>query len=130
MTRRDRPRTSPPRTGADPFTQYCGRLGTALGDVDDAAQYEGTPWLTGIANFCAVVGTLLGCYALIGLIGYLPRGFAVYWPMVLILALDLVINASVQMLRFRRRRAEGLTRAERRRRVLERQAELRRARVR
>jgi hypothetical protein len=101
-----------------------------LADVDDLAQYEGTPWLTGLANFCAVAGTLIGVYALIGLIGYLHRGFSAYWPMVLILVLDLAINAWVRLVRFRRRRAEGLTRAERRRRVLEAQAEARRARLR
>jgi hypothetical protein len=87
-----------------------------------AAAYEGTPWLTGLANFCAVIGTFIGVYALIGLLGYLHRGFAGYWPMALILVIDLAVNAGVQAWRFRRRRADGLTRAERRRRARESQA--------
>jgi hypothetical protein len=99
-----------------------------LADVDDVAQYEGTPWLTALANFCAAAGTLIGVTALIGLLGYLHRGFAVYWPMALILVLDLAISATVQLVRFRRRREQGLTRAERRRMTLEWQAEVRRAR--
>jgi hypothetical protein len=93
-----------------------------LAELDDLAEYEGTPWLTGLANFCAAIGTFIGVYALIGLFGYLHRGFAAYWPMVLILVGDLAVNAGVQAWRFRRRRAEGLTRAERRRRARESQA--------
>jgi predicted RND superfamily exporter protein len=101
-----------------------------LAEVSDLAQYEGTPWLTGLANFCAAIGTFVGVYAVIGLLGYLHRGFSAYWPMVLILVVDVSVNAGVQFVRFRRRRAEGLTRAERRRRVREAQAEARRARMR
>jgi hypothetical protein len=93
-----------------------------LAELDDLAEYEGTPWLTALANFCAVIGTFIGVYALVGLFGYLHRGFAAYWPMVLILAVDLAVNAGLQALRFRRRRADGLTRAERRRRARESQA--------
>ena len=101
-----------------------------LADVDDLALYEGTPWLSGLANFCAVIGTFVGVYALIAIAGYAHRGFGTYWPMILILVVDVAINATVQTIRLRRRRAEGLTRAERRRRVREYQAELRRARLR
>jgi hypothetical protein len=70
-----------------------------------------------LANFCAAAGVFIGIYALIFLLGYLHRGFATYWPMALILALDLAVNFIVQLVRFRRRRAPGLTRAERRRRL-------------
>jgi hypothetical protein len=42
--------------------------------------------------------------------------------MVLILAIDLAVNAGLQTWRFRRRRADGLTRAERHRRARESQA--------
>lgn len=93
-----------------------------LAELDDLAEYEGTPWLTALANFCAVVGTFVGVYALIGLFGYFHRGFGAYWPMILILAVDLAVNAGLQGWRFRRRRADGLTRAERRRRARESQA--------
>ena len=101
-----------------------------LAEVDDLAAWEGTPWLTGLANFCAAVGTFVGIYAVIGLLGYLHRGFSAYWPMVLILVVDVAVNTWVQLVRARRRRAEGLTRAERRRRVRSAQAEARRARLR
>jgi hypothetical protein len=124
-----RPRTTPHDNAAN-IARYYDRARGSLAGVDDLADFEGTPWLTGLANFCAVVGTLVGTYALIGLIGYAHRGPAAYWPMALLLVLDVAINAALQLVRFRRRRAEGLTRAERRRRVLERRAELRRARVR
>jgi hypothetical protein len=100
-----------------------------LGDIDDVAQYERTPWLTGFANFCAVVGTFVGVYAVIGLLGYLHRGIGAYWPMILILALDIAVNATLQIVRFRRRRAAGLTRAERRRLVLDHQAAVRKTRL-
>jgi len=123
MSNQGHPRT-PPRAGGD-LAQYYRQLRTSLADVDDIAEWEGTPWLTGLANFCAVAGTMIGVLALIGLIGYAHRGFAVYWPMALILALDLAINGAVQLLRFKRRRGAGLTRAERRRLVLEREAQKR-----
>ena len=86
-------------------------------DYDDLADYEGTPWLTALANFCLAVGVFVGVYAVIFLIGYWHRGFRIYWPLLLIIAIDVAINAVVQLARFRRRRALGLTRSERRRRL-------------
>jgi hypothetical protein len=86
-------------------------------DYDDLADYEGTPWLTALANFCLAVGVFVGVYAVIFLIGYWHRGFRIYWPLLLIIAIDVAINAVVQLVRFRRRRALGLTRSERRRRL-------------
>ena len=86
-------------------------------DYDDLAEYEGTPWLTALANFCLVVGVFVGAYAAIFLAGAVHRGFRVYWPDLLILAIDVVTNVAVRLIRLRRRRALGLTRAERRRRL-------------
>lgn len=86
-------------------------------DYDDLADYEGTPWLTALANFCLAVGLFVGAYAVIFLAGYLHRGLRIYWPFLLIIAIDAAINAIVQLVRFRRRRALGLTRAQRRLRV-------------
>lgn len=86
-------------------------------DLHDLADYEGTPWLTALANFCLVVGVCVGVYAVIFLAGYLYRGLAFYWPLILILALDIAVNLALQVARLRRRRALGLTRSERRRRV-------------
>jgi hypothetical protein len=34
-------------------------------DYDDLADYEGTPWLTALANFCLAVGLFVGAYAVI-----------------------------------------------------------------
>jgi hypothetical protein len=76
--------------------------------------YEGTPYLTGLANLCAAIGTFVGAWTLIILLGTLHRGFAQYWSLVLILVVDITINIVVRVLRFRRRRALGLTRAQRR----------------
>lgn len=86
-------------------------------DQDYLADYEGTPWPTGLADFCLVIGVLVGVYAVIFLAGYLHRGFAFYWPLILILVLDVALNVALQLVRMRRRRALGLTRSERRRRL-------------
>ena len=47
-------------------------------DYDDLANYEGTPWLTALANFCLAVGLFVGAYAVIFLVGYWHRGFRTY----------------------------------------------------
>lgn len=86
-------------------------------DLDELASYEGTPFLSALANIAAAVGVFIGAYAAIILAGYAHRGFGYCWPEVLILVLDGAINAALQLLRFRRRRALGLTRAARRARV-------------
>jgi hypothetical protein len=89
----------------------------ALRDLDELATYEGTPFLSAVANLCSAVGTFIGVYAAIFLLGYLHKGFAQYWPMALILAVDLAVNLAVRIALFRRRRAHGLTLAERRQRL-------------
>ena len=86
-------------------------------DYDDLADYEGTPWLTALANFCLAVGLFVGAYAVIFLVGYWHRGFRIYSPLLLIIAIDVAVNVIVQLVRFRRRRALGLTREQRRLRL-------------
>ncbi len=86
-------------------------------DYDDLAEYEGTPWLTALANFCAVIGTFVGVYAVLFLLAARHRGFAGYWPFLVMIAVAVAVNVVVRLVRFRRRRALGLTRARRRLRL-------------
>ena len=119
-------RTHAPSDRRSPVSRYAAdyprALSSSMASVDDLAEWEGTLWLTGLATFCAAVGTFVGVYAVIGLIGYAHRGFGAYWPMALILIIDVAVNVAVQVARFRVRRAKGLTKAQRRRMVRERQA--------
>lgn len=75
--------------------------------------YEGTPYLTGLSQICAFLGVFVGVLMVIFLLGNLQYGFGRVWWMVLILAVDAVVNLAVNVARARRRRALGLTRAER-----------------
>ncbi len=70
---------------------------------DVFAEYEDTPYLTGLVNVCTVLGTFVGAWTLIILLGDLHRGFAVYWPLVLILTIDIAVNVLVRWIRARRR---------------------------
>jgi hypothetical protein len=82
--------------------------------LKDQADYEGTPFLTGLANFCAAVGLLVGGYAAIGLAAEWDRGIGATLPLIGILAAIVVVNATLQAMRWRRRRHQGLSRAWRR----------------
>lgn len=75
--------------------------------------YEGTPYLTGLAQVCAAVGLVIGTFTLIVLVGSLDRGFHYYWWMILILVVDIGLNIGVRVARARKRRRLGLSRAER-----------------
>lgn len=75
--------------------------------------YEGTPYLTGLTQVCSALGVFIGAFAAIFLLGDLHRGFAAYWPLILILVIDIAVNVAVRRLRARRRRALGLTSAQR-----------------
>ncbi len=78
------------------------------------ADYEGTPYLTGLTQICSAIGVFIGAWTVIVLLGDLHRGFGTYWSLLLILVLDVAINVAVRWLRARRRRALGLTAAQRR----------------
>lgn len=86
-------------------------------DLDDLANYDGTPWLTALANFCLAVGVFVGAYAVIFLIGAWHRGLSACSGLIAILVIDVAINLLVQLVRAQRRRAAGLTRERRRRGV-------------
>ncbi len=80
---------------------------------DPYVDYEGTPSLTGLTQVCAAIGTFIGAWALIILLGSLHRGFHHYRWMVLILVVDIALNVAVRVARARKRRRLGLSRAER-----------------
>jgi hypothetical protein len=75
--------------------------------------YEGTPYLTGLTQLCSAIGTFIGVYTLIVLLGSLHRGLSYYWWLVLILVVDIGLNVGVRVARARKRRRLGLSRAER-----------------
>ncbi len=75
--------------------------------------YEGTPYLTGLAQVCAAIGVFIGTFTLLVLLGSLHRGFHYYWWMVLTLVVDIGLNIGVRVARARKRRRLGLSRAER-----------------
>ncbi len=77
-------------------------------------EYEGTPYLTGLTQICSAIGVFIGAWTVIILIGDLHRGFATYWSLILILVIDVTVNVAVRLIRARRRRALGLTAAQRR----------------
>jgi hypothetical protein len=66
-------------------------------------EYLDTPYLTAAVNICSAVGFFVGVWTVIVLLGDLHRGFARYWPLVLILAIDLGVNVAVRVARRRRR---------------------------
>lgn len=69
------------------------------------SEYFDTPYLTAAVNICTAIGFFIGLWAVILLLGALHRGFARYWPFVLILAIDAAVNAAVRIARARRRSA-------------------------
>ncbi len=80
-------------------------------------EYEGTPYLTGLAHLCSALGVFIGAWTVIVLLGEIHRGLAKCWTLILILVIIVAVNATVQLIRHRRRRALGLTRAQRRWRI-------------
>jgi hypothetical protein len=78
-------------------------------------EYEDTPYLTGLVNVCTVLGTFVGVWSVIILLGDLHRGFAVYWPLLLILAMDITANVVARWLRAKRRHGPRDTRPKHRR---------------
>lgn len=70
--------------------------------------YVGTPWLTGVIFFASVVGTFVGAWAVIILLAQRRRGLAGWWPLILILVVDLAINLALRVARARKRRALGI----------------------
>ena len=70
--------------------------------------YVGTPWLTGVILFATAVGTFVGAWTVIILFGQRHRGLAGWWPLILILVVDLAINLALRVVRARRRRALGI----------------------
>jgi hypothetical protein len=81
----------------------------AIYDESVFEDYVGTPWLTALVNFASVIGVFVGAWTLILLAGQFHDGFGAWWPYVLILVLDLVINAGLRLERRRRRRRRGIS---------------------
>jgi hypothetical protein len=77
------------------------------------AEYEGTPYLTGLTEICSALGVFIGAWTVIILLGDLHRGFGTYWSLILILVIDIGLNIALRVIRARRRRALGLTREQR-----------------
>lgn len=75
--------------------------------------YEGTPYLTALTQICGFLGVFIGALMVVPLLGNLQYGFGRYWWMILILAVDVIVNLAANVARARRRRALGLTRAQR-----------------
>lgn len=75
--------------------------------------YEGTPYLTGLTQLCSALGVFIGALAAIFLLGNLHRGFARYWWLILVLVVDVAVNVAARLARARKRRALGLSRAQR-----------------
>jgi hypothetical protein len=95
-----------------PLNCLAGR--SQANDMEELyADYEGTPYLTGLAQACGAIGVFIGTLALLALLGSLHRGFHYYWWIILILVVDIGLNAAVRVARARKRRRLGLSRAER-----------------
>lgn len=75
--------------------------------------YEGTPYLTGLTQLCSFLGVFIGALAVVVLLGSLQYGVARYWWLILVLVVDAAVNLGIRILRARRRRALGLSRAQR-----------------
>jgi hypothetical protein len=73
--------------------------------IEPDPEYLDMPYLTAAVNICSALGLFIGLWTAILLAGELHRGFARYWPFVLILAVDLAVNLAVRVARARRRRA-------------------------
>ncbi len=71
--------------------------------------YVGTPWLSGIISFTTVIGTFVGCWAVILFFGQRHDGFGASWPPLFVLVLDVVLNVGLRLERRRRRRARGIS---------------------
>ena len=77
-------------------------------------EYFGTPWLTGVIYFASVVGVFVGSWTAIILAYQFHDGVSDWWPLVLIIVLDVAINVGLRVIRARRRRARGLVEPPRR----------------
>lgn len=75
------------------------------GPPEPDPEYLDTPYLTAAVNICSAVGFFIGVWTAILLLGALHRGFARYWPFVLILAIDAAVNVGLRVARARHRRA-------------------------
>jgi hypothetical protein len=74
-------------------------------DASAFDDYFGTPWLTGIIFFVTAIGAFVGAWTLIILFGQRHHGVSDWWPLVLILVVDLAVNVALRVMRARRRRA-------------------------
>lgn len=73
--------------------------------IEPDPEYLDTPYLTAAVNISAALGVFIGIWTAMILAGDLSRGFAKYWPLVLILVIDAAVNVVVRVARARRRRA-------------------------
>ena len=84
-------------------------------DLEDWADYEGTPFLTLLVNFFSATGVMIVIYALLFLPGAIHEGTAL--TLYILIAAELLLNVALRLIRARRRRALGLSRSERRYRL-------------
>ncbi len=88
----------------DPFfLSWRAQMPSRADPIDP--EYLDTPYLTAAVNICGALGLFIGAWTVIPLLAALRRGFAHYWPFVLILAIDLTVNVGVRVARARHRRA-------------------------
>jgi hypothetical protein len=88
----------------DPFyMSWRGQMPSRPDPIDP--EYLDTPYLTVAVNLCTALGLFIGAWVLIYLLVDLRHGFAKYWWLVLILVIDLAVNAAVRVARARHRRA-------------------------
>ena len=74
--------------------------------IEPDPEYLDTPYLTAAVNICTALGVFIGIWTAIFLVGDLRHGFARYWSLVLILVIDLAVNAAVRVARARRMREQ------------------------
>jgi hypothetical protein len=84
-------------------------------DLEILADYEGTPILTLLVDVCSAIGLMIALYAVLLLPAGIRNGSAETYYVLLVLVV--VVNIALRVARARRRRALGLTRAERRYRM-------------
>jgi hypothetical protein len=66
-------------------------------------EYLDTPYLTLAVNFCLAFGLFIGAWTVISLIANLRRGVGTYWPLILILVIDVTLNVVLRLIRARKR---------------------------
>ena len=66
-------------------------------------EYLDTPYLTLAVNFCVAFGLFIGALTVLSLVANLRRGVGTYWPLILILVVDVALNVALRLIRARKR---------------------------